>query len=1154
MMKNFIQIFAFGLAIFAGLNNLSAQTFKATLIGQVADAAGASVPNATVTITQPATNQSQTVTTDGEGNFTISQLDPGSYTLRVEAANFKVLEQTNLVLETNQSARLNLTLEAGNVSETVTVEAVAPVINTETSSKGEVIVEKQVQELPLNGRNFTDLALLTPGVYRRPADDDQGEGLATSGTRTDASNFILDGINNRSDRNANIGVNTSVDSIREFRVETSTYSAEFGRTAGAQINVVSKSGTNRFSGSLFEYVRNDVFDAKNALAFDVIGTPTDESTKVLRRNQFGGTIGGPLPFLNFGEGGPVVNSGKDRTFFFASYEGTRERRSATSIQTAPNAAWLRGDFSALISPSLPASQRVIIYDPATLRCQNAAGQTTTVRTSTGGCPTISGVAFRAVVDPFPGNIIPLSRFSSVSRQILQDIPAANITGSNEGYVARGINRPDRNQYLLKLDHRISEDNSLYFRFARQRSNGYQAFPSARNFYPGFGRDALSRNDSYAVSDTHIFASNIVNEARFGYFNQDSQNLGQNRDQDYNALFGIPGVSPGAAFQGYPAIRIDGYSEFGDRPNDPFSYKLKTFQFFDSLSIVAGKHNLKLGVDIIRSNFVENDVRNLRGDFRFRGRNTNAPTATATNLNGATSSGVRSFADFLLGLPDTTSRQLGATPADTTGTQYAFFAQDDYRITNWLTLNLGLRYEYQTALSEKTGRLANLLISPNNVGTLVCPQEVRDQTTNAITCVSAASVGLPETLVKADKNNFGPRVGFALRPFKDDKTVIRGGAGIYYSLETFNPIRQQLAVQSPYLNRINYSRNANFPLSLSLSDPFPGGAAEGTPRGMNPDYKQPEIYQYNFTVERELAKDLVLEVGYVGSQGKFLGLRYNYNAALPTGTVINGVYQPFRRLQAQYGTATIQYQDQFGVSNYNALQTSLRRRAANGLTLLLSYTFSKSIDTGSSTNNSTTGSQDFPQDIRDVLGSQRGLSDFDRRHQFTGSFNYELPFGKGRGFFSDANGIVQTLVGGWQLNGIVSILSGRPFTPQYSAADVGAQRPDVIGDPYANIPAGLEFNPAAFRRPTATDGEVDLFGNAGRNILTGPKFRTFDLSLLKNVRLAEKTRLQFRVESFNVFNTPNYQVPIFQLDNANVGRVNITATEGREFQFAVKLLF
>ena len=1136
VLLNVLTITLLNLMIFSGA--VSAQTFKATIAGQVTDSTGASVPNAVVTITENATNQSQTVTTGEDGNYTFTQLTPGNYTLKIEAPNFKTLNQTGVVLETNQSLRLNPTLEAGNITEQVTVTAETPAINTETSGKGEVIVEKQVQDLPLNGRNFTDLALLTPGVYRRPADDDQGEGLATSGTRTDASNFILDGINNRSDRNANIGVNTSVDSIQEFRVETSTYSAEFGRTAGAQVNVVSKSGTNRFSGSLFEYVRNNIFDAKNALAFDVPGTATDESKKVLKRNQFGGTIGGPLPFFHFGEGGPVFDKGRDKTFFFLSYEGTRERRSVTSVQTAPNANWLRGDFRNIrgagadgILGNADDTGRVLCLQ----RSATNANAATRVE-----CPTPNVIPFA----PVTGNPN-LITASPISQRILSFIPASNIPGTLDGYIATGINRPDRDQYLAKFDRRFSDKNSAYFRFARQNSNGYQAFPSARNFYPTFGRDALSRNDSYAVSDTHIFSPTVINEARFGYFNQYTQNLGENRAQDYNALFGIQGVSPAAEFQGFPAIRIDGYSEFGDRPNDPFNYKLKTYQLFDSVSVNSGRHNLKFGVDIIRSNYLENDVRNLRGDFRFRGQNTNPA--------GATSSGVYSFADFLLGLPGTTSRQIGAVPADTTGTQYAFFAQDNFRVTNWLTLNLGLRYEYQTALNEATGRLANLIIN-GSTGTLVCPQEVRDATTNALICVSAASAGLPETLVRPDKNNVGPRVGFAMRPFKDDKTVIRGGAGIYYSLETFNPIRQQLAVQAPFLNRIDYTRNSTNNLLLSLGNPFPGGTAQATPRSINPDYKQPEIYQYNLTIERQIVKDLVLEVGYIGSQGHFLGLRYNINAPVPTGVLVAGVPQVTRRFQTQFGTATIQYQDQFGNSNYNALQTSLRRRAANGLTMLLSYTFSKSIDTGSSTNQSTTGTQQFPQDIRNILQTERGLSDFDRRHQFAGSFNYELPFGRGRQFFAGAHGLAQALVVGWQLNSIISLLSGRPFTPQYSAADVGSQRPDVIGDPYANIPAGLLFNPAAFRRPTATNGETDLFGNAGRNILTGPSFKSVDVSLIKNIRLAEKTRLQLRAEAFNVFNRPNFQVPVFQLDASNVGQVYQTSTEGREFQFAVKLLF
>ncbi len=745
------------------------------------------------------------------------------------------------------------------------------------------------------------------------------------------------------------------------------------------------------------------------MAFDIPGTPEDESLKTLKRNQFGGSIGGPMPFFNFGEGGPMFTKGKDKTFFFASFEGTRETRSATSQNTAPNAAWKTGDFSNIRGAG-PDGIPGNADDTNRVLCVTTTG--TKVE-----CPTRNVIPF-AVNPAFP-TILPAN---PIALQILKFIPSANNPSQVDGYVARGINRSDKNQYLLKFDHSIAENNTFSFRFARERRDGYQAFPSARNFYPGFGRDALSKNDSYSVSDTHVFSSTVVNEARFGHFNQDSQNLGENRGQDWNATFGIPGVSPGVDLQGFPAIRIDGFSEFGDRPNDPFSYKLKTFQFFDALSVIRGNHNMKFGVDILSSNYIENDVRNVRGDFRFRGRNTNPANAT--------SSGFRSFADFLYGLPETTSRQIGADPADTTGTQYSFFVQDNWRVSDWLTLNLGVRYEYQTALREKTGRLANLLIDTTNTATLVCSNEVRNPTTNALICAAASTKGLPETLVNPDKNNWGPRVGFALRPLKDDKTVIRGGAGIYYSLETFNPIRQQLAVQAPFLNRINYSRVAATPLLMSLQNPFPGGASEATPRGMNPNYKQPEIYQFNLTLERQIMNDLVWEVGYVGSQGRHLGLRYNINQAVPTGVLVAGVPQVVRRFQAQYGTATIQYQDQFGNSSYNALQTSLRRRAAKGLTLLVSYTFSKSIDSGSSTNQSTTGGQQFPQDIRNILQTERGLSDFDRRHQFTSSFNYSLPFGKGRRFGKDASGFAQTIIGDWQLNGIVSILSGRPFTPQY----------------------------------------------------------------------------------------------------------------------------
>lgn len=1068
-----------GILLLASL--AQAQSFKATLVGQITDPSGATVPGAAVTVIEESTGRVQSAKTNEEGNFTIPELPPGRYKLTVEAPGFRTITQTGLVLETDQTRRVNLTLQLGAPTETVTVQAEVPVVATDTSSKGEVITQTQVQDLPLNGRNFTDLALLVPGVYRRPADDDQGEGLATAGTRTDATNFILDGVVNRSDRNASVGVNTSVDSIREFNVFTSTYSAEYGRTAGGQINVVSKSGTNRLHGTAFEYLRNNVFDANNFFT-----APGED--KKLRRNQFGGTLGGRIV--------------RDRTFYFGSYEGTRERRSQSSLNTAPSAEWMKGDF------------------------RNVRGS------GKDGVPGNSDDTNR-IQDPFTKkefptpNVIPESMFHSISKQILPFLPASNLPGALDAYAASGLNRVTRNQLLAKLDHRFSGANSAYVRWARQSSNGYDPFPSDRNYYPRFGRDTLRRYDSLSASDTHVFSPRFINEFRFGLYDQHNENLGENRQTDFNAKFGIPGLTTDPKLQGFPAIRIDGYSEFGDRPNDPFIYSMKNHQFLDAASLVLGNHSFKVGADVIRSHYSEADVRNVRGDFRFRGRNTNPA--------GSASSGFRSFADFLLGLPDQTQRQIGADPANLTGWQYAFFLQDDWKVSSRLTVNLGLRYELQTPLSEASGRIANFIPWLGEV-------------------VRSGDKRFPGSLVETDKNNFGPRLGFAYRPFNDNRTVIRAAGGIYFSMESFNPIRQQLAVTYPFIQREQYSRVSSNPGLLTFSNPFPesqrGIQGIDTPFGLQVDYHTPEFYQYNFTLERELVPDLALEVGYVGSLGRFLGRRYNLNQPDPVGLNPTGTVRTVRPYP-QFGD--IQYQEQTATSSYNALQTSLRRRTKSGLTLLASYTFSRSIDTASSTNNSTTGTQKFPQDVRNFK-AERGLSDFHRAHQFMGSFNYELPFGRGRAFLRDMGGAAQALFGGWQLNGIVSLLSGRPFTPQYSAADVSQQRPDLAGDPYAGIPPGLFFNPAAFARPVATAAEPNLFGNAGRNILIGPGFHNVDLSLHKNFQISEGLRLQFRAEAFNAFNHPNFQVPVFQLDRSNVGQFTQTANEGREFQFALKFIF
>lgn len=1120
-MKKFIKLFAISCIFAASLLTIAtAQSFKATVLGQVTDANGAAVPNATVAITQVSTNRSQTVQTDQDGNYSITQLDPGTYTLRVEAANFKTLIQKDLVLETETNRRVSLVLEAGNISEQVTVTDETPVMNTVTSEKAEVITPRQIQDLPLNGRNYEDLALLVPGIYPRPSDDDQGEGVSSAGSRTDATNFILDGATNRSDRNGDVAITASADAIREFKVSTSSYSAEYGKVAGAQINVVSKSGGNRFSGTLFEYLRNDAFDANDFFA-------SEDTPKTLRKHQFGGTFGGPLPFLHFGEGGPVIDSGRDKTFFFVSYERTLETRSRSAQSTAPNADWLIGDFR---------------NAGITIRCLSRNNTTQAVTKVT--CPTPNVIPMNDITS---GNSTILG-INPISRQMLEFLPAANVPGSLSQYRVTLPREANNHQFLMKFDRKVNDKNNFYFRYNKENEDGTDPFPSSRNFYPGFGRTRGTNSSSWTFGDSHIFSDRIINEFRLGYLNEHSETLGENSDQDWVETFGISGLptSHTPSLQGWPAIRIDGFSEFGDRPNDPFVYTFKNLQIYDAVSATFGNHSLKFGIDFLRPEYIEADVRNVRGDFRFRGRN--------TNTSNSTRSGAGAFADFLYGLPDSTQRQIGADPAVLTGWQYSFFIQDNWSVTPWLTLNLGLRYDLAAQLHERDNRLSNFI---PELGISVCAGGEFIDPELGVVCRSADELGLPGSLVRADKNNFAPRFGFALRPFDNDKTVIRGGAGIFYSLETINPARQQLALSYPYLFREAYSRLSSNLTLLSFQNPFPAGRGglDGLtePSGIPIDSKIPEVYQYNLTLEREIIKDLAFEIGYVGTQARHLGMRYNLNAPVPIGVNPDGT---LRTQRAFPSLGDIQYQVQAVNSSYHAMQASVRRRQRNGLSMLISYTFSKAMDMNSSTNNSTTGSQRNPQDIRNWR-AEYALSDFHRAHQLSASVIWELPFGK------NLQGLSRTFLGGWQLNGITTYTSGRPFTPQFSAPDVTQQRPDLIGDPYQNIPEGFMFNPYAFATPVAASG--DLYGNAGRNILIGPRYSRTDVSLLKNFRFNENMRLQLRWEVFNVFNQTNFKLPTFLLPDVlgpieqlrsttNVGRPTELSTPMREMQLAARFIF
>jgi hypothetical protein len=1061
-----------------------AQGSTATLVGTVTDASRLPLPGASLQVTNEATGAIRTQHAESDGGFIVTHLPPGLHRITIEATGFRRLEVAALVLEADQVRRLDARLEVGPISELVTVSATPLALNSETPSTATVVPERLVQALPLRGRDYLDLVHLVPGIYRR-AGEPEDERVATNGTRSDTAAFALDGILNRSDRNGNTGVAVPLDAVRELDVRTSTYAAELGRHAGAQINVVTQAGTNHYGGTLYDYWRSDRFDAPNPFA------RLDEPS-TLSRQQGGGSLGGPIR--------------RNRTFFFAAFELMRERRSRAANNTAPSADWLAGDF----------------------RNVRDAGR--------------DGVWGNAddtnrIVNPFTGlefatpNVVPDALIDPTARQILAFIPAANLLGTLDGYTAQGLARESNQQLLARIDHQWTGSTALAGRWARAWGTGVDPFPADRVFYPGFEQRLEARGDSAVFSATTLLGDGVVHDARLGFYRQHEGRLGGQSDTNYVGQLGLPDLSQDPAVWGFPTIRIDGFPDIGDRPNAPQDHTATNLQLLDTLTWTAGRHTVKAGLDVVRSTYDEQDLRSIRGDFRFRGRGTN-PT-------NRTSSGVYSFADFLVGVIDQSQRQLGIEPARLTGWQTAFFVQDDWRVRPALTLSLGLRYEYQAPLAERNGRLANFV---PDLGEVVLSGDPR----------------LPASLLRSVGTGFSPRIGFAWRPFGDVRTVVRGGTGVYHSLEAFNVTRQQLAVSYPFVQREQFRRSNN-PASLSFANPFPAarGTTQGvdTPLGMAVDYRTPIVHQYNLTVERELGSDLALTLGYVGSQGRHLGRRYNLNQPIPTGLLPNGALATVVPFPA-FGD--IQYQDQIVSSSYDALQVTLRRRGTDGLSMLLSYALGTSIDqgsrsTGNLSNVSTNGAQKAPQNIYD-MEAERGPSDFDRRHQLSAAFAYELPFGVGRRWLAGTGSVLPALVGNWELAGLVTLQSGRPYTPQYESGDFATQRPDVVGDPTTGIPDGLWFNPDAFARPVATATAPDRYGNAGRNILRGPDYRTVDLAAIKSIAVGDGVRLQLRLEAFNVLNRRNYQVPVFLLDRSDVGRVTATESDARQLQIAARLEF
>ncbi len=1090
---------------------LDAQNATATVTGTVADTADAVIPEVTIRIRNTDSNQTREIQSGPQGEFTLTNLAPGPYEISAEHAGFRAFRKTGIILELGQVLREEIKLQIGSVTESVSVTADIALINTETGAiKGDVITQQEINDMPLDGRDFTDLAFLVPGVVPM-AQGGQGSGLNVNGARSDSTNYTVDGFNNRNPRGAAAQVRPNVSAMQEFKMEVSGFSAETGRMAGGVINMVLKSGTNKYHGDIFEYIRNDIFDARTF--FDVTKQP-------LRRNQFGATLHGPVRI-------PRLYNGRDRTFFLFSWESYREVLGQTQLGRVPTVLERNGDFSQSRVPITQA--QLYLRDPL----------------MTGNCTATVKTAC------FPGNRIPASRFHPISLKLMQYYPLPNRGDQANNYQTTAKDYDRWNSFMGKVDQRFNTSNIVAFRYQMRTADNTTPFAgSGLAQWPTYVDDARSL---LGLDYTHMFSPTLLTEFRAGFSRNATIEHEKFQGQDIAGQLGITGTTKDPYLMGFPLFTVQDYLPIGAAAAQPVEYHVTTLLWSNKYTWVKNKHVLKWGVDFERVRFNQPFLNNSRGTFNFQRNWTN-----------------HSVADMLLGMLQSTTRTTEPTRSYVRSFSMGAFFNDDFKISRSLTLNLGMRYELDMPPVDRYDRASNfvaefgkIVIADDRALPNLQARLAQYNIQNKV--VLAKDVGYPRSLVYADKVNLAPRVGFAWRMPGKKTTVFRGGYGIFYTGHLLNPIKDSLMTGFPFSVNQTFSRLATDPSLVTLSNPFPDiRATEGNStnsNGYDPHPPLGYLQSYSLTIERELGAGMALETAYVGSKGTHLGRRYDLN-------------QPIRSLENYQaniafprpisGINTINYYSFGSNSNFNAGQISLRRRS-RGMFFRANYTFGKSIDDASQLNGNSAGGFANAQNSQD-LKSERGRSDFDRRHVLTGVFSTPLPFGRGRAFLSQLRGWRNGLLGGWTMSGSATYYSGQAFTITTSGTDANlgeSLRPNRIGTGIQpDIPGagrrGVDypwFKLDDFERvprcaartlcePSPNGFTPFSFGNAGRNILDGPAQHFTNLALLKNARFEGGKNLQFRYELFNIMNHANFQLPNREFNSLTGGFIKGVNDRGR----------
>ena len=1101
-MKTLRVLSLLGTALYVFLPQaIYAQAITAKVVGTVTDPSGAAVPTAAVNIQSVQTNQVRTTKVNELGNYEFSFLPIGEYKLSVEAPGFQKAEVNQFHLDVDQVARLNVQLNVGEISEKVVVEAAALGLQTETVNVGTVIDSQKVVELPLNGRSFVQLALLTPGVNpgtpgsitvrRSRGAVGQQVGMSANGARDTQNRFYYDGIEAMDLDSYSFSFSPSVDAIQEFRVDTSTYSAEVGGAPGGQVNLMTKSGTSQFHGGAWEFNRNDAFAALAPFQ------PFTSNAKPprLNRNQFGANIGGPVMI-------PKVIKSKESTFFFFNWESGRQvSGSFGGTAFVPPAAYRTGNF---------AGSGVTIFDPS-------AGQ------------------------PFAGNAIPASRIQSYATKFLSFVPAPNASEAAINYRAPRAAAPiDQDQYVTRIDHRFSAKNSLY--------GSYMFNTQADNLVPLFPLDTRgnrARGQNLSLTDTHVFSATVVNEVRVGwdrFFEHEFFGTTGNADYDVANLIGLPGVSKDPRNFGYPTFSGAGYDFPTTRGIGPRDRLNQLWQGGDNVSIRKGNHFIKAGGVVARRNWTFDESVNPRGSFSFNG---------LTTSGGANPVREQSFASFLLGLA--TAAQVSVEPFATRMNNWsqAYYVHDTWKVSRALTLNLGVRYEYFGRPVQR-GKATNFDLNGVVPGFVPSRQIFHGFPDFADTS------DRPASLVYNDKNNFGPRIGFAYNPSGIPDFVVRGGYGIYYTPEITNSWTT-LTLNPPIVKTFDFAGTFDKPLQVATAFAAQGSAGVGLfgSGALDPDLHDTYTQQWNLTLQKKLPLNIYFDAGYVGSKGTNLTLAFDGNR--PIQPVVPGpsvaALAARRPLQGFSGISTAKA---IGSSTFHSLQTKLERRVGRGLSLLGAYTFAKNL---SDADISTVGGGANLGAIQNYfnLAGERSPSIFDIRHRLSIAAIYDVPL-----FNKSSNMLVRALAGGWQLGtiiteqtGFAAALSGVGDT---TGTGVGS-RPSVVNGQKAELSRGERSRDKWFNTAAFTQTPLGVFGNAARQPIHLPGMNQVDASATKNFRIRERNNFQFRAEFFNFFNHVNLGTPGLSLQAPNTfGKITTSsqgagvANDGRVVQLALKYQF